>query len=487
MADLLDAIAWQGKVFDGSWRDPAGGTAAVREPATDETLAEVGVGNAADVARATAAAAAAQPGWAETSWEQRARVLRSAAQLLEDHAASIAEWVVRETGSIPGKADFEVHGSFNEVIEAAAIPSQPYGHLLPAAQPGRMVFSRRVPLGVVGVITPWNFPLLLAWRAVAPALALGNTVVLKPDLQTPVTGGVVVARVLEEAGLPSGVLHMLPGDAEPGEALVTDPDVAMISFTGSSVVGRRVGELAGKGLKRVLLELGGNNALIVLDDADLERASSAGAWGAFLHQGQICMAASRHLVHERVADEYVERLSQRANALPVGDPHTEAVALGPIINETQLAKIDSIVNDSVADGAKVAAGATHDGPFYRPTVLEAVTPTMRAFREEIFGPVAPVTVISSDDEAVELANQTEYGLTAAVQSGSISRGLAIANRLKTGMVHVNDQTVNDEANTPFGGMGASGNGGRFGGHANADEFSQWQLVSVRDEPIAYPF
>jgi len=487
MTALLDTSIWDGRVYGGDgWCPAEGGVAAVREPATGDTLTEVGVASPADIAKACASAAAAQQDWSQ-SWITRAAVLRQAAALLEQNAESFTEWLIRETGSIRPKAEFEVQLTIGELHEAAALPSQPYGELLPSAQPGKTIMARRIPVGVVGAITPWNFPLVLSMRTVAPALALGNAVVLKPDLQTPVTGGYAIARLFEEAGLPAGVLQVLAGDAEPGEALVTDDHVSMVSFTGSSEVGRRVGELAGRGLKRVQLELGGNSALIVLDDADVERATSNGAWGSFLHQGQICMATSRHLVHQSIADEYVERLAARADALPVGNPNTEQVALGPLINETQLAKVDAIVHDSEAAGAKIVTGGTHDALFYKPTVLAQVTPSMRAFDEEIFGPVAPVTTFADDDEAVTLANQTAYGLSAAVQTGSLGRGLAIADRIKSGAVHINDQTVNDQANVPFGGVGVSGNGGRFGGRSNVDEFTQYQVVTVRDEPIIYPF
>src|SRR5262249_2165598 len=237
------------------------------------------------------------------------------------------------------------------------------------SEPGRESIARRVPLGVVGVIAPWNFPQILSVRAVAPALALGNAVILKPDLQTAVSGGVLIARLFEAAGLPDGVLHVLPGGAEPGAALAEDPNVAMISFTGSTAVGREVGAAAGRTLKRVSLELGGNNALIVLDDADIEVASSAGAWSAFLHQGQICMTAGRHIVSAAVADEYLDRLAKRAAALPVGDPFTEQVALGPLISQRQLANVDRIVTETVAAGAQIRAGGTHDPPDYQPTGL----------------------------------------------------------------------------------------------------------------------
>ncbi len=311
--------------------------------------------------------------------------------------------------------------------------------------------------------------------------------ILKPDIQTSVAGGVLLARLLEEAGLPDGLFHVLPGDAEPGAAVAEHPGIGMVSFTGSTAVGRKVGEAAGRSLKRVSLELGGNNALIVLDDADLEVASSAGAWGAFLHQGQVCMTAGRHIVLESVADEYLDRLAARAKNLPVGDPFTEQVALGPLINETQLKNVDRIVSETIAAGADVRAGAQHRGLFYEPTVLAGVTSSMPAFREEIFGPVAPVIVVRDDDEAIAVANDTEYGLVAAIQTGSVERGRRVAAGLRTGIVHINDQTLNNDAYAPFGGTGASGNGARFGTQSSWDEFTQWQWITTREQAHAFPF
>jgi benzaldehyde dehydrogenase (NAD) len=323
-------------------------------------------------------------------------------------------------------------------------------------------------------------------RVVGPALALGNAVVLKPDPQTAVCGAAVFAAIFEEAGLPEGLLQIVIGDAEVGEALVTDPNVRMVSFTGSTEVGRRVGTLAGGLLKKVSLELGGNNALVILDDADLEAAASAGAYSAFQFQGQVCFAVGRHIVHRSVADDYVELLAGKARRLRLGDPYREEVDLGPIVNEQQLARVDGIVRRSVDAGARIAEGGTHEGLFYRPTVLADVTRDHAAWTDEVFGPVAPIIAFDDDEEAVALANDTQYGLAAGVYSRSISRGLSIANRMKAGMVHVNDQTINDEAVIPFGGMGISGNGGRFGGEANYETFSEWQWVTVRDEPKSYP-
>ncbi|HEU5326215.1 MAG TPA: aldehyde dehydrogenase family protein, partial [Candidatus Limnocylindria bacterium] len=259
-----------------------------------------------------------------------------------------------------------------------------------------------------------------------------------------------------------------------------------VSFTGSTEVGRHVGSLAGGLLKKVSLELGGNNAFIVCDDADLDAAASAGAYSSFQFQGQVCFAVGRHIVHRSVVDEYVSLLSERARRLRTGDPYREDVDLGPIVNEQQLARVDGIVRRSVEGGARVAEGGTHEGLFYRPTVLADVTTDLPAWTDEIFGPVAPVVTFETDDEAIALANSSQYGLAGGVYSRSISRGLSIANRVRAGMVHVNDQTINDEAIIPFGGMGLSGNGGRFGGEANYETFTEWQWITIRDEPKSFP-
>jgi len=484
---VLDGVDWSGKVFNGAWITPQGGTITSTEPATGSELAEVGLANASDVAAAAVQARAAQPSWAAAPGHERAALIRNVAKVLEANRADFETWLIREGGAVPGKAAFEVGLVLAELWEAAALPTQPWGHLLPTAEAGRESIAQRVPLGVVGVISPWNFPQILSVRAVAPALALGNAVILKPDVQTAVSGGVLIGRLFELAGLPAGLLHILPGDAEAGSALARDPNVAMISFTGSTAVGRKVGAAAGETLKRVSLELGGNNALIVLDDADLDVAASSGAWSAFLHQGQICMTAGRHIVHEAVADQYLERLADRAAKLPVGDPNTEQVALGPLISERQLANVERIVTSTVAAGASLRTGGTHDRLFYAPTVLGGVTQSMPAFREEIFGPVAPVIVVRDDAEAVAVANDTEYGLVAAIQTGSRDRGMAMASQVDTGIVHINDQTLNNDAYAPFGGTGASGNGARFGSQSSWDEFTQWRWVTVRDQAHAFPF
>src|SRR3984885_12612382 len=469
---LLDSSIWEKRYFDGAWK-LAPVTISVREPATGDELGIAGGGTAELAVQLTEQAASAQPKWAETPPDDRARILRRAAQGIEDNSQEIMDWIIRETGGVRAKAGYEIAMAVGELYHSAALLTQPIGQILPSAAPERMSLARRVPVGVVSVITPWNVPLVLSMRSVAPAIALGNAVVLKPDPQTPVCGGCLLARIFEEAGLPPGLLAVLPGGAEVGEALVTAPAVRLVTFTGSSAVGRRVGELAGRYLKKVSLELGGNSPILVLDDCDLDAASSAGAWGSFLHQGQVCMATSRHIVLRSVADAYLEKLAARAAALPVGDPFRGDVAIGPLINEKQLNRVHGIVRDSVAAGANLVTGGTHEGLFYKPTVLGGVTTGTRAFQEGIFGPVAPVTIAEDDDHAIELANSTGYGLAAAVQTGSVERGMRIARKLKAGMVHVNDQTINDHPGIPMGGMGQSGNGARFGSTTNLDEFTEW--------------
>jgi benzaldehyde dehydrogenase (NAD) len=473
--------------FLADWQPGSGDPREVREPATGRLLLTVGQSTVDDVRRATAAAAAAQPAWAAASYQERAAVLRRAAEIYEAHRPEFGTWTQRETGAHRNKMHHEQNFAAAEALAAAAMPWQPYGSLVPTVQPERLSMTRRVPVGVVGAITPWNSPSVLGMRVIAPALALGNAVVLKPDPQTPVCGGAVFASIFREAGLPDGLLQVLIGDAEVGEALVTDPNVNLVSFTGSTEVGRRVGALAGERLKKVSLELGGNNPLVVLDDADLPAAASAGAYASFQFQGQVCFATGRHIVHRSVAGAYVDLLVEKARRLRTGDPYREDVDLGPIVNERQLRRVDDIVQRSIrGGGARLLEGGTYDGLFYRPTVLADVRLDAPAWTDEIFGPVAPVVTFATDDEAVELANASEYGLAAGVYSRSISRGLAIADRIRAGMVHVNDQTINDEATIPFGGMGLSGNGTRFGAEANLEAFTQWQWVTVRDEAKSFP-
>ncbi|MEN3269019.1 benzaldehyde dehydrogenase [Pseudonocardia sp.] len=483
---FLDESTWHAAVYSNGWVKAAG-EAAVTAPATGAEIGRIGIADPDDVARAARRAAEAQRAWATRPYPERAAVLRRAGQLWEEHAAEVGDWLVREAGSIPPKAGVETETAAQECYEAAALASHAIGEIIPSVQP-RLSLVRRLPVGVVGVISPFNFPLILAIRSVAPALALGNAVVLKPDPRTAVSGGVSIARIFEESGLPEGVLHVLPGGAEAGEALVTDPHVRTISFTGSTAAGKRVGEVAARHLKRAHLELGGNSALIVLADADLDLAASAGAWGSFLHQGQICMTTGRHLVHEDVLEPYLVRLAEKADHLPVGDPASEQVALGPIIDANQRDKIHALVQASVESGARLIAGGTYDQLFYRPTVLADVTRTTPAYAQEVFGPVAPVISFGDVAEAAALARDTEYGLSLGILGKDVMAALALAEQIPSGIVHINDQTVGDEAVAPFGGVGASGTGSRFGGaSANVEAFTETQWLTMQGTIQQYPF
>ncbi len=483
---LMTPQIWDGKIHVGRWTTGAGGTQDVVEPATGGRLASIGVADAGDVHDAAQQAVEAQWEWARTAPAERAAVLRRAGDLWARHRDEISDWIVREAGSIPAKAAVELDMAEGVCHEAAALSTHPHGEVLTSNE-DRWSFARRRPVGVVSVIAPFNFPLILSIRSVAPALALGNAVLLKPDPRTAVCGGVALVRIFEEAGLPTGLLHLLPGGADVGAAVVEDPHVPVISFTGSTAAGRTIGENASRLFKRVHLELGGNNALVVLPGADLEPAVSAGAFGSFNHQGQICMSTGRHLVHESLATEYVETLARTAESLPVGDPATEDVAQGPIIDQVQLQRIESVVDQAVSAGDVVRAGGKADGPYYLPTVLECASTDSPAWQQEIFGPVAPVLTYSTLEEAAEIVNASEYGLSVGVL-GDVGVGMELADLLHSGKVHLNEQTVSDEPNVPFGGVKNSGNGSRFGGAAaNLEAFTETQWLTVRSRIAPYPF
>lgn len=484
--NFLDPSVWGGKIYTDSWTDGSASPIDILEPATGSVLGRAGMASAEDARLAATRAARAQKKWAAAKPEERAAVLRRAGDIFETHAAEFNEWVQRETGAIGAKAGLETHVAANECFDAAALPHHSAGDVL-TSDADHWSFARRVPAGVVAVISPFNFPLILSIRSVAPALALGNAVILKPDPRTPVSGGVMIMRAFEEAGLPAGVLQLVTGGAETGAALTEAPEVRIISFTGSTAAGRRVGEAAGRDLKRAHLELGGNNALVVLPGADVAKAASAGAFGSFMHQGQVCMTAGRHLVHESLKDEYVAALREKAENLPVGDPMTGAVALGPIIDEGQRDNIDRIVREAKDAGAVVEAGGTYDNLFYAPTVLTNVDAENPAWVQEIFGPVAPVLAFSSIEEAAEIVNASEYGLSVSIL-GDVGQAMKLADLVHSGKVHINEQTVMDESNAPFGGVGASGTGARFGGYAaNIEAFTETQWLTVRPEIAPYPF
>ncbi|MFD1342116.1 aldehyde dehydrogenase family protein [Litorisediminicola beolgyonensis] len=485
---FLDESVWSGKIYLSDWVAGSAGTRTVTAPADGSAVAVVGEASAADLADAARKAAAAQPAWEATAPEARAAILNRAASVLEENAEELMPWIIRESGSIPPKAGIEIQHSAGFLRAAAEAATQGGATSLPSVD-GREAEEQliRVAHGVVGVISPFNFPLILSIRAIAAALATGNAVVHKPDPRTPVSGGVMIARAFQEAGLPEGLLHIVPGGADVGVAMCEDPNIAMVSFTDSPEIGARVGEACGRNLKKVQLELGGKNALIVMDDADIDVAASNAAWGAWLHQGQICMATGLILAPAALAPQLAEALAAKAQALPVGDPAKEQCALGPLIVEAEATRIKAIVDDAVAQGAVLHAGGAPNGTMFPATVLSGVRPGMRAFDEEIFGPVAVVASYEDDDDAVALANRTEFGLVGSVIGRDVAGAKALGMRLKVGHLHINDQTVTASPLAPFGGRGRSGNGSRISGPAIWEEFTQYLWVTIKPEATPYPF
>jgi acyl-CoA reductase-like NAD-dependent aldehyde dehydrogenase len=363
------------------------------------------------------------------------------------------------------------------------------GQIIPS-DTGAFAMGLRKPVGVVGAFAPWNAALILSARSIAAPLALGNTVVLKPSELSPVVGGLIWGEIFAEAGLPAGVLNIVthaPGEAAPiGDELVENPAVRRINFTGSTATGRKLAEAAGRQLKRVLLELGGSNPLIVLADADLEYAVDAAAFGAYLHQGQICMSARRIIVERPIAEEFTSRLAAKAAGLPAGDPKEHATIIGPLINGDALETVRSRVEDAVSQGAKLLAGGEAVGPCFQATLISDVPADSDLAKLETFGPVAAIEVVDDADEAVERANATSYGLSSGIMTSDADRGFRLAQRIQAGIVHVNDQPVADEPQMPFGGMKDSG-WGRFGGQAVVDEFTELHWITVQSGTHPFPF
>ena len=471
----------------GEWRAGASGdTLANLDPWSGETLLELPLASADDLDEAYAAAADAQPAWAAQPPAARAKVMRDAAAVLTERKDEAVGWLVRESGGTQAKAELEWDLVRAVLNEAASMPHHVTGQILPSDIPGKENRVYKRPVGVVAVISPWNFPFQLSNRSVAPALAVGNAVVLKPAGDTPVTGGLLLARVLEEAGLPPGLLSVVAGrGSEIGDAIVEHPTARVISFTGSSPVGERIAQKAG--IKKLALELGGNGPILVLDDADLERAVDAAIFGSFFHQGQICMIGNRIVVDAKVHDAFVERFAARARDLRVGDPSDPATQIGPVINDSQLEGIQDMLKRSLQGGAELLVGGQDPvgpaGHGLAPHVLLGTNEVATA-KEEVFGPV--ITIIRADDteHAIAIANDTEYGLSSAVFTADAQRGVDVALRIDAGMTHVNDSPVNDDANTAFGGEGASGIG-RFGGAWAVEEFTTDHWVSVQHEPREY--
>ncbi|RFS83110.1 aldehyde dehydrogenase family protein [Actinomadura spongiicola] len=479
-----------GHFIGGDWTESASGRSYLnRSPWSGETLSEVAAGDVEDADRAVTAAHSAFDGWAGTLPHRRQRVFLRAADILERRHDEVLAALAAETGCGRVFGGVQLDFATRLLRQAAQLAYRPAGELLPSDVEGTRAMAVRRPVGVVAAIAPWNASLTLAGRAIIGPLALGNTVVLKPSEDAPHTGGALWAEILHEAGLPAGALNVVthaPGEAGGiGDALLSSPLVKRINFTGSTATGRRLAEKAGRHLKRMVLQLSGQNPLIVAGDADLDYAVNAATYGAFVHQGQVCMCARRVYVERPLAEEFAERFAARAAALPTGDPSDPATVVGPVINEWALALLDRRVREAVELGARVLAGGVPRPPCYPATVLADVPDEAEIAQGETFGPVVVLETVDSAERAVARANTSDLGLVASVITGDRSRGLRLASSLDVGIVHVNDQPVNDEPHMPFGGVKDTG-WGRFGLEFAAEEFCELQWITVRDQDRDFP-
>ncbi len=458
-----------------------------RCPVSGEIATRAAAADASDAIRAVEAAQRAFPAWSALGPNARRRILQEAAARIRARACDFVERMIAETGSAKGWAQFNVHFGASILDEAAALTTQVTGEIVPSDH-GATALVMRKPAGVSLGIAPWNAPIILGVRAIAVPLAVGNTVILKASEICPATHA-LIGEVLMEAGVPDGVVNVITHAAADAavivEAMIAHPAVRRVNFTGSTRVGRIIGEACGRHLKPVVLELGGKSPLLVLDDADLDQAVNAAAFSAYMHSGQICMSAERLIVDASVADEFAARLMVKLAGIAHGKP-AEGKPLGSCVDTATVSRVHALVDDAVAQGATVVTGGRGEGALLEPTLVDNVTSTMRLYGEESFGPVVGIIRVKGDEEAIRVANDTEYGLTAAVHSRDIGRALNVAERLETGMCHINGPTVQDEAHMPFGGTKASGFG-RFGGRAGIDAFTELRWISIQREPRHYPF
>ncbi|MGP4076112.1 aldehyde dehydrogenase family protein [Halobacillus sp. K22] len=456
-------------------------------PYTEQSITTIPSANEDDLNEAYQAAENAQKDWAEVLPAQKQAYFDNLLSIVKERKDEIIDWLVKEAGSTLVKAEVEYQAASAIIKESSSFPTRMSGEILPSNTPGKENRVYRNPKGVIGVIGPWNFPFHLAMRSIAPAIASGNTVVAKPASESPVTAGLLIADLFEAAGFPEGVLNVVVGrGSEIGDAFVTHPVPELISFTGSTEVGSHIGELAGKHIKDTALELGGNNAMVVLDDADVEKAVEAAAFGRFLHQGEICMAINRLIVHEQVHDHFVEAFKEKVEALKAGDPSEKDTTVGPLINHGAVERIQEDLQASLDRGATLLTGGNAEGNVMHPTVLTNVTNDMPIASNEVFGPVIGIIKVSSEKEAITVANDTSYGLSGSVFTADVHRGVEVAKQINTGMIHVNDQSVNDEAHVAFGGEKSSGLG-RFGGEWALDKFTTVKWIGVMNGYRKFPF
>ncbi|WP_029871429.1 aldehyde dehydrogenase [Rhizobium leguminosarum] len=476
-------------LINGADRAASGGRTYDRiDPFTEKLASRAAAASLDDAAAAVDAASAAFGAWSKTGPGQRRAILMKAADIMDSKVGEFTQLVIEETGATAPWAGFNVMFAANILREAGAMTTQISGEIIPSDKPGTLAMGVRQAAGVCLAIAPWNAPVILATRAIAMPIACGNTVVLKASEQCPGTHR-LIATALTEAGLPAGVVNVITNAPENAPeivaALIAHPAVKRVNFTGSTKVGKIIAETCGRHLKPALLELGGKAPLVILDDADIDGAVNAAIFGAFMNQGQICMSTERIIVDEAIADQFVAKLAARASQLPAGDPRGHVV-LGSLISLDAAKKMDELIADATAKGAKLVAGGKRSGTVVEATLLDHVTPEMRVYSEESFGPVKPIIRVTSEEEAIRIANDSEYGLSSAVFSRNVQRAMAVAARIESGICHINGPTVHDEAQMPFGGVKGSGYG-RFGGKAAIAEFTDLRWITVEDSAQHYPF
>lgn len=473
--------------ISGEWRDGTGNTELkVDNPYTGEVIGQFKTASIDDINEAYESARKAQIEWAKVNPFERSSIMEKAVHLFQSRRDELVDLLITESGSSFIKANVEIDFVIAITREAASFPLRMGGEIIPSLVAGKENRLYRKPVGVVGIIGPFNFPMYLSHRSVAPALATGNGVVLKPDSQTPVTGGTILASIMEEAGIPKGLFNVVvPNRKEVGDIMMEHPIPRVISFTGSTEVGKHIGEICGRLIKKPILELGGNNALIVLEDADIDRAVNSALFGKFMHNGQICMSLNRIIVHEKLYDEFVEKFVNLTKKVKVGNPADKDTLIGPLINKRSIERILGDIETAKTQGAQVVLEGKVEGNVLHPYILTGTNDVATA-QNEMFGPVATIIKCKDEEDAINIANDSPYGLSGAVHAGSVERGVEVAKQIVTGMIHVNDQSVNDEPLIAFGGEKDSGIG-RFGGIRSLHEFTTEQWISVQSEERESPY
>ncbi|MBW8763270.1 MAG: aldehyde dehydrogenase family protein [Microbacterium sp.] len=472
----------------GQWRDGSSERRlSVRNPFDNAEIGVFTIASKADIDEAYLAARAAQPAWEAMSAYQRRTVFENAAAIVERRRDEITALIIREVGGTALKAAFEIGLVIDAIKEAGTTGFRIQGSIIPSPVPNTENYVYRKALGVVGVISPFNFPFFLGLKPVVAALSTGNGVVLKPHEATPITGGTLMAEIFEEAGLPAGLFNVTVTEIpEIGDYFLEHPVPRAIVFTGSAPVGRHVGEVCARHFKKAILELGGNSAFIVLEDADIDYAVESATFSRFTHQGQICMSANRVLVHSSVAAEFREKFARKVSGLRTGDPADPATIVGPLINRREVENLERTVDEAIAAGANALVRQGSRGNVLGPVVLDNVKSSDAVAQGELFGPVILIMEFADDDQAITIANDTEYGLSGAIHTKDLARGVRLAKRIETGMVHINDSTISDEPIVPFGGEKNSGIG-RLSGQATIDELTTQQWISVNHGQSRYPY